>query len=185
MPRKIIKRFMPDVETIRTHKHLQIFGTLLHDPNLWHLNRHSVSTAFAIGLFMAFMPMPFQMMAAAPLAIFFRANMPIAIALVWVSNPVTIPPIFYFCYKIGAWTLGLPPMEIDIELSWEWLTRGMLAIWQPFLLGCFIIATVSSITGYIAIRGFWRWHVMREWQQRKERREQARAAFEQLDQDQD
>ena len=69
MAKHLIKRLIPDHEIVRGHKHLQIFGRLLHDPNLWHLNRRSAAGAFAVGLFMAFAPVPFQMLLAAGAAI--------------------------------------------------------------------------------------------------------------------
>jgi len=51
MPKKFIKRFMPDHQQIRNHKTLnRVFGNLLHDPNLLHMNRRSVSGAFFVGL---------------------------------------------------------------------------------------------------------------------------------------
>jgi uncharacterized protein len=77
MPKRLIKRLLPDYDVLRNHKHLQLFGTLLHDANLWHLNRHSASGAFAVGLFMAFIPLPFQMIFAAGAAILFRVNLPL------------------------------------------------------------------------------------------------------------
>ncbi|MBA1330154.1 ATP-binding protein, partial [Candidatus Endoriftia persephone str. Guaymas] len=94
MPKHLIKRLTPDHEMIRNHRHLQCFGKLLHDANLWHLNRRSAAGAFAVGLFMAFIPVPFQMILAAGAAILFRVNLPLSVALVWVTNPITIPPIF-------------------------------------------------------------------------------------------
>ena len=66
MPKKMIKRLMPDHHTIKNNKHLQIFGTLLHNANLWHLNRRSVAKVFAVGLFCAFIPIPFQMVLTVP-----------------------------------------------------------------------------------------------------------------------
>lgn len=174
MARKLIKRYLPDASTIRNHKQLKIFGSLLHDPNLLHINRYSASRACAIGLFMAFMPIPFQMIPAAFFAILFRANLLISLALVWISNPLTIPPIFYFCYKVGAWILQTPPQAFDFEMTREWLTEGIIAVWQPLLLGCFTVSLICSMLGFISMRGFWRWHVIREWELRKEKRRAAR-----------
>lgn len=170
MPRKFIKRLLPDAKKIREHKHLRMFGSALHDPNLWHLNRRSVSVAFAIGLFMTFVPMPFQMIPAAALAIYLRANILIAIALVWISNPLTIPAIFYFCYLVGTWILGAPVNPFEFEFSWQWFASEMSHDWQPFLLGSLVVSTIASLAGYWSIQWLWRWHVVREWEKRKNRK---------------
>jgi hypothetical protein len=170
MAKKLIRRFMPDIHIIRTHRYLQFFGKLLHDPNLWHLNRHSVSGSVATGLFMAFVPIPFQMIPAAALAIMLRLNLPIAVALVWITNPITMPPVFYFCYKVGTWVLSRPEKRFSFELSWHWLGTELARIWEPFLLGCFIVGTVSAVIGYSSARALWRWHVIRDWERRRRER---------------
>jgi len=170
MPRKFIKRFLPDPQTIKEHKNLRMFGSALHDPNLWHLNRRSVAVAFAIGMFMAFVPMPFQMVPAAAMAIYMRANLLISVALVWITNPVTMPPIFYFCYFIGTQVLGKKVNQFAFDVSWQWFSSELGRVWQPFLLGCLIMSTFFSIVGYLTIQGIWRWHVAREWQKRKLRK---------------
>ncbi len=169
MPKNFIKRYMPDHRTIREHKHLRFFGTLLHDPNLFHLNRRSASGAFAVGLFMAFVPLPTQMLLAAAAAILFRVNLPISVVLVWLTNPVTIPPMFYFAYLVGTWILGTPVHveQSSFELSYEWVMNELGNIWQPLLLGCFVAGSVSAITGYFTIRGLWRLHLVRHYQERK------------------
>ena len=95
MPKKFIRRFLPSHQSIKQNKALKIFGSVLHEPNLWHLNRRSAAGAFGIGLFFAFWPVPFQMWLSAGLAIPFRVNLPLSVATVWVTNPFTIPPIFY------------------------------------------------------------------------------------------
>jgi uncharacterized protein (DUF2062 family) len=166
MPKKYFKRIMPDHDKIRNHKHLQVFGKLLHDANLWHLNRRSVSGAFANGLFMAFVPVPFQMILAAGAAIIFRVNLPLSVALVWLTNPLTMPPMFYGTYKLGAWLMGTSAGEFNFELSYDWLVTGLAEIWKPFLLGCFVSGTVASILGYITIRLLWRWHIVKAWKAR-------------------
>jgi len=170
MPKRIIKRYMPDPHTIRDHKHLRFLGTLLHDPNILHLNRRSVSGAFSVGLLMAFVPVPFQMVLAAIGAIVARVNLPISVALVWVTNPLTMPPIFYFAYKVGTWILQTPVQKIEFVLSMEWLLHELGEIWQPFLLGCFVCGVSFAVVGNIAIRLFWRLHVGRSWKKRQQSR---------------
>lgn len=58
MPKKLIKKYLPPPEIMQEHKILQFLGERLHDANLWHLNRHSVARAFAIGLFVAWSLFP-------------------------------------------------------------------------------------------------------------------------------
>lgn len=171
MTKKFIKRYMPDHEKIRNNKQLnKVFGTLLHDPNLLHLNRRSVSSAFFVGLFMAFVPLPTQMVMAAAIAIIVRCNLPVAVGLVWISNPITMPPIFYFAYKVGATILSTPQREFSFDLSWDWLGTELAAIWEPFLLGCAISGLVAGTLGYISIRLLWRLHIVSAIKERKLKR---------------
>jgi uncharacterized protein (DUF2062 family) len=171
MPKHFIKRITPNHETIRKHRHLQIFGKRLHDPNLWHINRRSSAGAFAVGLFMAFVPVPFQMVLAAGAAILFRVNLPLSAVLVWVTNPVTIPPIFFFAYLVGTWVLGTPSSVEGFEFTLAWFKHGMLEdIWEPLLLGSLICGVVSSLLGYAVIRGLWRLNAVRQWEKRRLRR---------------
>lgn len=171
MPRKLIKRYLPDHHKIREHKHLKkCFGTLLHDPNLWHLNRHSVSGAFFVGLLCAWVPVPFQMVIAAAIAIAARVNLPISVCLVWITNPVTMPAMFYFAYRVGIWILGTPAREFNFELSFEWLMVELGQIWQPFLLGCLVLGLASSLAAYLLTRLFWRFHIFQYIKKRRLRR---------------
>ena len=112
MPKRLIKRWLPDQDKLKEHKHLRLFGKLLLDANLWHLNRRSAAGAFAVGLFMAWIPLPCQMLLAAGGAILFRVNLPLSVALVWLSNPVTMPPLFY-----GAYLVGCQLLAIKLELA--------------------------------------------------------------------
>ena len=170
MPKRIIKKYMPDHTTIREHKHLKFFGNLLHDANLWHLNRRSVSGAFAVGFFCAFIPLPFQMIIAAAIAIMVRVNLPIAVSLVWITNPITIPPIFYVSYKVGAFIMGHEVIVSNYAFTAEWFTSQLDLIWQPFLLGSLICGIISAIIAYTTIRLLWRLHIIRHLKERRERR---------------
>ncbi len=167
MPRKLIKRYLPDPSYIRKQKPLRIFGGLLHDPNLWHLNRRSVSGAFAVGLFTAFVPIPFQMLLAAALAIPLRVNLLISVVMVWISNPFTIPILFYTAYKLGQLVIGGQADEFYFEPTIEWLTTELSAVWQPFLLGCFLAGCGAATLGYTGVRLAWRYRVLQTWKQRR------------------
>jgi uncharacterized protein (DUF2062 family) len=170
MPRKFIKRFIPHHDAIHSHKGLRFLGPLIKDPNLLHLNRRSVSGAVGIGLFLAFVPVPFQMLLAAIAAIIVRINLPITMAMVWLTNPVTIPPMFYFAYKVGTWLLGSPKQDFHFELSWTWITDSLGTIWEPFLLGCFFVGTVAGLLGSVAVRTIWRLKVQQSWKERQQKR---------------
>ncbi|PAA01362.1 MULTISPECIES: DUF2062 domain-containing protein [Pseudomonas] len=169
MPRRLIKRFMPDPALIREHKSLRFLGTLLHDPNLWHLNRHSVARAMAVGIFAAFIPMPFQMLLAAFLAIRVRSNMPISVGLVWLTNPITMPPVFYCTYQLGAWLMNVPARTLPDELTWEWISGQLSTVWQPFLLGSVVCGAVLGALAYCLTMLYWRWWVSHKWKARKNR----------------
>lgn len=169
MARKLFKRLMPDPEVIQKHPSLQMLGHRLHDPNLWHLNRYSVSMAFFVGLFWAFIPMPMQMLMAAGFAIWWRANLPISVALVWITNPLTMAPIYYTTYKLGSWLMGRPHIKLNFEPTITWLTAELERIWQPFLLGSVVSAVVAGVVGAIVIRILWRVQVTLRWRARQRR----------------
>jgi uncharacterized protein (DUF2062 family) len=141
----------------------------MHSPNLWHLNRRSVAGGFAVGLFSAFVPIPFQMILAAAIAIVSRVNLPISVLLVWVSNPITMPPLFYSAYKLGQWVMNEAPAEFNFELSLNWLMTELADVWRPFLLGCFLLGTASALLGYAVIRLYWRYLVVQRLEKRRRR----------------
>ena len=170
MPRRFLKKYSPSPKTIRENKALSFLGESIHQSNLWCMNRHSVSKAFAIGLFCTWIPLPLQTVMAALLAIYYRAHLPLSVALVFVTNPITIPPMFYFAYKLGGLVLGIEPRDVPMDLSWEWITHTLGYIWQPLLFGCLIMAIISSITGYLLINLIWRKSTKKRWQDRKKRR---------------
>lgn len=171
MPRKLFKRWLPEPAKIRDTQSLQFLGALLHDPNLFHLNRHSVSVAFAVGLFVAFLPIPGQIPLAALAALWLRCNLPLAIALVWISNPLTFPVIFYAAYKVGLWFLDAPYIPFSFELSWHWFSSKFVEIWKPLVLGSLIFSVFFSAAGYLLIQGLWRWSVVQKWKQRARTRD--------------
>jgi uncharacterized protein len=174
MPKKFIRRYLPNPKLIREQPALRPVSRWLHEPELWHLHRRSVGGATFIGLFCAFLPIPFQMVVAATLAIVSRCNLPIAVALVWITNPITMTPMFYFAYRLGAWLLDRRIEVATIRLNWEWLSTHFGEIGWPLLFGSLLCGWVAGLTGMVVVRMLWRFHVIRRWRARAQLRRAAR-----------
>ena len=169
MPRNFLKQFF-NKQRLEEDKSFSIFGELIHDQNLWHMRRRSVAGACAIGLFCAFIPIPFQMLLAAGLAIIFRCNLPISIALVWVTNPITMPPLFFLAYKVGTFLTETNLGPFEFELSFNWLFTELRERWKPFLVGCLFCGTIAGLFGFLFARIIWRIRVVSFWNRRKLRK---------------
>ncbi len=170
MPKLYLRRLTPWLKERADSPALRWLAPLLRDPYLFHLNRRSVSLAFLVGLFSAFLPMPFQTLVAAPLALLVRANLLISVALVWVSNPVTMPAMLYLCYRLGSWLLGNPALELQFQLEWAWFAQQSRAIVKPLVLGSVVAGLAAGGAGFLAIRVLWRLSVVNNWETRRKRR---------------
>jgi uncharacterized protein len=166
MARKFFQKYLPHPDKVRTHRVLSVFGKALHAPNLWHLNRDSVSRAFAIGLFWAWFPMPFQMLPAALCAIIARGNIGLSVALVWLSNPLTMGPIFYGSYALGRRLLGNGTYVAKLEFTYSSITEHLWLIWQPLYLGSVVMGILIGGTAYLVVQLLWRWNLRRRWHRR-------------------
>ncbi len=174
MPKKTLKMLVPSPAKLREVKSLRVLGEWIYATNLWHINRYSASMAFFVGLFVAFMPIPGQMVVASVMAVLLSCNLPLSVGLVWITNPVTMPAIFFLAYRVGAMIMDMPLKEIEFELSLYWLNHHLQAIWRPFLLGCLVCGLFFGCLGYFMISMLWRWRVVRHWHARKRRRAAAK-----------
>ena len=168
--RGFFKRMLPEHHEFQQRQQLGFLGDILHDPNIFHLNRHSAAGGIALGLFFSFMPVPGQTLLAGLAAIYFRVNLPLAMLFVFVSNPITIPPLFYFAYRTGAFMLQENPVELDFEFSADWLGGVIYDIWDALLLGCFTLAATSALVSYFTVRMLWRLAIIKKWEERKEKK---------------
>ena len=144
--KETLKKYSPKRENLN----LGWLSKYLTSPELWKWNKRTIAKAFAIGLFCAFLPMPAHTLLAAILAVLFSANILLSMFMVWVNNPITIVPIYYFTYKLGASIMGIE-MDPDFEFSFGYLMDNFgvatLALW----IGGIIVSIVSAIFGYFSI----------------------------------
>ncbi len=168
MPKKLLKRLMPNQDQILENKSMRLINGWLHKADVWHFNRRYVSRAALIGLFCAFIPLPMQMLIAAVACIFMRANLPISILFVWITNPLTIAPIFYGCYRLGSFLMDQPAVEYSSKIDWAWFEAQFHTIVEPLFLGSFIVGVSAAAFGYTFIDLMWRRHTVKKWHNRNQ-----------------
>jgi uncharacterized protein (DUF2062 family) len=116
------------------------------------------------------LPIPFQMLAAAALAIWLRVHLPISAVTVWVSNPVTMAPLFYFAYRVGLFvTGGSQPSEAQTQWGLDTVAQRLAEIWMPFVTGCLLTGGFAALLGYATIRLLWRIIVISRFRRRQTR----------------
>ncbi|MEQ9464947.1 MAG: DUF2062 domain-containing protein [Haliea sp.] len=170
MPRKTLKQWLPTPTKIRKIEALQVLGDWIYQTNLWHINRYSAAMAFFVGVFVAFLPIPGQMLVAAVLAVLLRCNLPMSVALVWITNPVTMPALFYISYRVGALLIDVPVQVAEFEMSMAWISARIGVLWKPLLAGSLICGLLFGSLGYTGVSLLWRYHVARKWRRRAQHR---------------
>ena len=180
MPRKFFRRYLPNAAEVRRNRLVAMFGSLLHHPNLWHLNRDSVAGAVAIGLFAGLVPGPLQMLTALVLAIPLHRNLPVALLMTLYTNPFTIVPLYLLAYGYGSLLLGgghgeakVEPFDMDWGNFLDSMSRMLdwsLALGKPLLIGLVALGVTLAALGYAAVQLGWRAYVVLAWRARAKRR---------------
>lgn len=143
-----LRQKLPTEQALKNHRSLRFLHKHLHHNHLWRFDRSSVPCALLIGIFMSFMPMPFQMIPAAILAVICRANLILSVALVWISNVFTMPFMLLGCYHLGKWLLNSQAPELT-QFSFEYLFAQLQWIWAPLLLGSIVAGLAFGILAYL------------------------------------
>jgi len=125
-----------------------------------------VTAAFGIGLAVCFIPLPVHFVVASLLAVWLRLNIPVIYATILLINPVTIVPVYYLAYRLGAFLLDVPPTGFTFQMSWDWLENGLGPMWKPFLVGCLVCGVVGGVLGYMGLELAWRWRVASKYRAR-------------------
>jgi len=134
------------------------------------VNRRMITRGVAIGLFWGFIPMPMQMLAVIATTPFIRFNVPVAISMVWLSNPFTMPPMYYMEYLTGNLILGRESID-DIELTMEWFSEHFQDILVPLYTGTAFYSIVASSIIYLVLNRLWVRSVHSEKKERKNARD--------------
>ena len=166
MLRQWLKSKMPRQATLQSNRLLAPFARYLYAPNLWHWNRHSAAGAVAAGLFACWLPIPMHTLIAIAAAVILRGYLPLAIALVWINNPLTIVPMFYVAYQLGAKLLQLPVLTLSRSLE-----HDVIAVAYPLMTGALLLGVTSGLLGWLCTRIGWRWKIQLAWRARRKKRQ--------------
>ncbi len=98
---RLIGRHAPTRDEMLRSRWLRPFGERIRHSELWRVTRRSVPRGVAIGLFVGiFLMVPgVQVVGAALLSAPLRANIPVAAAMTFLSNPATTP--FFIMAALG------------------------------------------------------------------------------------
>ncbi len=157
MPRRLFKRF-----AIKRHEFssksvlLRPFKRFMREPRYWGIRRRTVAPAFALGLFLSFLPLVGQPIIGTFVAIAARINIPIAFVTPLVIGLPLTPVFYYASYRLGSWLLSMPSQPFAYEWSWEWLSSTFAGFWEPMLLGGLVLGTVAASLGYVIVDVMWR-----------------------------
>jgi uncharacterized protein (DUF2062 family) len=171
---RLAAKATPSREEVLESRWLKPFGQRIRHSELWRFTRRSVPRGVFAGLFVGiFLMIPgLQIVGAALLSMPLRANVPIAAAMTFLSNPATTPFFLGASILVGN-KLGF---HADLATFSALYERGAsLSDWLAWLLsdaapavicGLFIIAAVSASVGYGVSIVVWRWWVRRKWRRR-------------------
>ncbi len=127
------------------------------------INRRSISKALLVGLFFGFIPMPMQMLAVVLMIPLIRFNVPLGVSIVWITNPITMPFIFYGELIVGD-IITFNPITQDLDFminlfTMNWFSMAFISklmeIVVPMYIGALFCAVVFAVSGYYLVRYFW------------------------------
>lgn len=120
-----------------------------------------VALGFALGVFISFTPtFGCQIALVVALAALLRFNPVSATVGVYVTNFVTVVPLYVLCYKIGCWVIGYEPGS-GLGLAGVWRESGFYGLlllgkrgmrWIAIeSIGAVIIGTLSGVPSYFLV----------------------------------
>jgi uncharacterized protein (DUF2062 family) len=166
-------RTMPKREEMAKNKYLAPIAHRFLNPELWRFTRRSVPRGVALGLFAAFIIPVGQIFLAAFLAWPARANVPLAAAVTFVTNPLTIAFWAVVANRVGNFILRIDAAAVEAAQAAEAAISQVDSNWRDYffdvaevagvtIVGFLVLAVVTSSVGYLVASGIWRVIVARK-----------------------
>jgi len=132
---------------------------------------HSKALGVALGVFIGMTPtvgiqMILVLVFAALTSKLFQFNRVAALLTVYISNPLTVLPIYWLDYKVGTWFIYgdatreqfAKILEYDSFAEWWETILGLfVTIGAPLIVGSLVVATVCGVVTYPVMRWLLSW----------------------------
>ena len=178
-----LKSITPHREALERHWCLRPFAAVVAQPGCWTFHRANVTRAFALGLFIAFVPptplLPVHLVLCSVLGVMLRLNLPVLYATVFVSNPFTWLPQIVGSIWVGSKLLGVDLMPLVRHLSENNMGALFGRVWAPLFVGALVLGTLAALLGYGLAQFAWRLRVVHHLHQRRLRSSLRRRALDQ------
>ena len=171
-PKKFLRRYFDGRDTSASLRKFGWLGEGIHSRELWHFSRKSVAGGVSLGFFLAFIPIPIQMLLAVPASVMAKVNLPVTMLALWISNPLTMAPLFIFAYKVGAWMTNQSGAlsTLAFEPTFSGLAEKLNEIWWPLSVGCLMCGIGAAIIGNYLVRWLWLLFLLRSKRKNRQRR---------------
>lgn len=176
MAKHFFQSWLPSPERVNSLKIIKIFGKYASNPQLWYVNRKSISKAVFIGTFWGILPIPLHSALIIITVLLFEANLPFSLLLAWIMNPFTIVPILIFAFWIGTQIYGVHMINKDMLLGVfhqivHWIQNfghGHIdfSLAKILATGLLIEALLFAVVLFTLTRIYWRWTVIKKWRNR-------------------
>jgi hypothetical protein len=138
-----ILKWMPSKRSLDRFPVLGRFSVFLRQRKyLWSFKESRVAPAILIGSVIAFLPIfGVQLLTVVVIALLLKVNLPVIVGLQFVSNTLTLVPIYLANYKVGAWSLNSLGLH---EAGSNSISFGL----NSTLLGGMILGTLFGLVVY-------------------------------------
>lgn len=183
--RKRWARYLPTRESLEQIRWLRPIAHIVLRSDLWRFHRRSVPRGIAIGLVVGiFLMLPgLQVIGAILISLPFRANIPLAVTMTLLSNPLTTPLILLGSLGLGNWLFDLhADVSTLATLHAHKANLGAYLDWlfsdaAPALAGGLaVVSAIAGIIGYLAAGWLWRCWIGHKWKHRMAHRDEQDAA---------
>ena len=172
--KRFLARHAPTRAELMQSRWLKPVRRYIAGSEYWRFTRRSVPRAVFVGMFIGvFLMIPgTQMIAAAAMSVPLRANIPMAAAVTWISNPVTTPAFLLASLEVGSLFGFRTNVDAFMNLVREHASLSQWFAWAlsdaapAVMFGLFVIALVLGLLTYAFSVVGWRLWIARRWKHR-------------------